>query len=99
MLHVPDIVVLDACVLYPASLRDFLLCLAEQRGLRPAWSDDIVDEFVRNILKDRPDLTMRQLRRSVDAMNAAFPEALVTGHSHLTATLTLPDPEGADIDH
>ena len=36
---------------------------------------------------------MRLLRKSVDAMNAAFAEALVTGHSHLTGTLTLPDPD------
>lgn len=91
MAGLPDIVVLDACVLYPASLRDFLLCLAEQGCLRPAWSSDIVDEFVRNILADRPDLDRRQLRRTVDAMNAAFPEALAKGYEHVIATLTLPD--------
>jgi len=28
--NVPEIVLLDACVLYPASLRDFLLRLARQ---------------------------------------------------------------------
>jgi len=88
----PDIVVLDACVLYPASLRDFLLCLAEQGCLRPAWSADIVEEFVRSILADRPDLERRQLERTVQAMNAAFPEASVTGYDHIVKTLALPDP-------
>lgn len=92
MATIPVIVVLDACVLYPASLRDFLLCLAEQGCFRPGWSADIVEEFVRNILADRPDLERRQLHRTVQAMNAAFPEACVTGYDPIVKALALPDP-------
>ena len=47
------IVVLDACVLYSAHLRDFLLYLAQQKLYKPRWSDRNNDEWVRNVLKNR----------------------------------------------
>lgn len=39
----------DACVLYPAPLRDFLLRLARQGVVQPRWSDMILDEVFRNV--------------------------------------------------
>lgn len=47
---------LDACVLYPPTLRDILLRLGERRLYRPLWSGEILEEMVWSILRDRPDL-------------------------------------------
>lgn len=47
--------VLDACVLYPASLRDLLLRLAREELYRPKWTDKINDEWKRSLLANRDD--------------------------------------------
>ncbi|MFM7881545.1 MAG: PIN domain-containing protein, partial [Microcystis panniformis] len=47
----------DACVLYAAPLRDFLMRLALTDLFRAKWTDEIHDEWIRNLLKNRPDLT------------------------------------------
>ena len=39
---------LDACVLYPAPIRDILLSLASEGMFRIKWSDMIQDEWLRN---------------------------------------------------
>ena len=42
------------------------------------WTDHIHEEWVRNILKDRPDLSREQLERTLELMNSAVPDWLVT---------------------
>ena len=37
------VAVLDACVLYPAPIRDLLMQLAKQDAFQARWSDDIHD--------------------------------------------------------
>jgi predicted nucleic acid-binding protein len=92
MKNSPFTAVFDACVLYPAPLRDFLMWLALSGRFRARWSDLIHDEWVRNLLKNRPELDPANLQRTVECMNAAVPDALVTGHEALIAGLILPDP-------
>ena len=48
-------VIYDACVLFPAPLRDFLMRLAMTDLYRARWTDMIHDEWTRNVLKQRPD--------------------------------------------
>jgi len=81
----------DSCVLYPAPLRDFLVQLATTGCFRARWSESIHDEWVRNVLKNRPDLTEEQLQRTRALMNHAVPDCIVTGYEHITETLALPD--------
>ena len=50
----PLTVVYDACVLYPAPLRDLLMRLALADVCRARWSDTIHDEWMRNLLRQRP---------------------------------------------
>ncbi|MHC8343000.1 PIN domain-containing protein [Pseudomonas sp. RT6P73] len=83
--------VYDACVLYPAPLRDFLMWLALSGRFRAKWSLEIHNEWKRNLLKNRPDLTAEQLNRTSDLMDQALPDACVTGYEDLIEGLTLPD--------
>ena len=88
---------LDANVLYPAGLRDFLLRLADQYLYAPRWSVDIHAEWIRSILADRPDLTVDVLERTSTVMDRHFPDAVVTGYSARAAGLDLPDPDDIHV--
>lgn len=89
--------VFDACVLYPAPLRDFLLYLALTELFNARWSDDIHDEWIRNLLAKRPDLTPAQLARTRQLMDQAVPDSVVTGYEPLINQLRLPDPDDRHI--
>ena len=87
----------DACVLYPAPLRSLLLYLAGTDLFRARWSAVIHDEWMRNLLAARPDLSPVKLVRTRDLMNAHVPDALVTGFEELIPSLTLPDPNDRHV--
>lgn len=97
MRHSPFTAVYDACVLYPAPLRDLLMWLGLSGLYRARWSAQIHDEWTRNVLKNRQDLTMEQLARTVQFMDRAIPDALVTGHEVLCPGLDLPDPDDRHV--
>lgn len=59
------VAVYDACVLYPAPLRDLLMHLAVSDLFRARWTTRIHDEWMRNLLANRTDLTRAQLERAV----------------------------------
>lgn len=90
-------VLFDACVLYPAPLRDLLMHLALMDLFRARWSDLIHDEWIRNVLKSRPDLKPEQLQRTRDLMNAHVRDCLVTGFESIIPSLTLPDPDDRHV--
>jgi hypothetical protein len=85
------VAIFDACVLYPAPLRDLLIRLALTGLFRAKWSASIHDEWTRSVLANRPDLTPAQLRRTRDLMDRTVPDCLVSGHEGLIAQLNLPD--------
>lgn len=91
MRHSPFTAVYDACVLYPAPLRDFLMWLALSGRFRARWTLEIHQEWKRNLLKNRPDLKAEQLDRTSDLMDQAIPDACVTGYETLIEGLSLPD--------
>ena len=72
-------VLYDACVLYPAPLRDLLLRLALTDLYRARWSEAIHEEWIRAVLRNRPDLSRQQLERTSALMNAHVRDALVDG--------------------
>jgi predicted nucleic acid-binding protein len=82
-------VILDANVLVPMSLRDTLLLAAEVGLYRPHWSDTILDE-VRRTLMRLPKLRLPEERavRLVAKMNEAFPEARIIGYEYLIDGMT-----------
>ncbi len=60
----------DACVLYPAPLRSFLMYLAVTDLYRARWTNDIHEEWMRNVVKDHPDIERAQVEHIRDLMNA-----------------------------
>jgi len=88
---------LDANVLYPAPLRDILLHLASVDLYKPKWTEDIQEEWIRNLLLNREDLNRENLQRTKDAMNSAFPDANIDKYEELIAGLSLPDPDDRHV--
>lgn len=86
MVPAPFRVVLDANVLYPFTLRDTLLRAAAEGLFQVHWSEQILDEATRNLVKDGV-MTTAQATRLRSAMVAAFPEAFVAGHEALIAAM------------
>jgi hypothetical protein len=82
----------DACVLYPAPLRDLLMNLALTGLYRARWTACIHNEWMRHVLENRPDLKREQLERTRQLMDSSVPDCLVTGYEGLESTLHLPDP-------
>jgi hypothetical protein len=91
------IVFYDANVLYPAELRNFLMHLALTGVFGARWSAEVHEEWIRNLLSNRPDLTREQLERTRQLMDKAAPAALVRGYEHLIPGLTLPDPDDRHV--
>jgi len=89
--------VLDACVLYSAPLRDLLLSLAAAGLYRAKWSQQIHDEWIRNLLANRPELDPERLRTTCTRMNIAVPDSLVTGYEDLIGSLQLSDPDDRHV--
>lgn len=90
-------VVYDACVLYPAPLRDLLMHLALTDLYRAKWTARIHEEWIRNVLKNRPDLTQEQLERTCQLMDANVRDCLVTGYEYIIPTLELPDEDDRHV--
>lgn len=90
-------VLLDACVLYPAPVRDLLLYVANAGLYIPKWTDRIHGEWTRNLLRNRPDLTENQLQRTTEAMNRAFSDATVRNYEVLIRSLDLPDRDDCHV--
>lgn len=87
----PFTVIYDANVLYPAPLRDFLMHLALTGVYRARWSALIHEEWKRNLLKNRQDITREQVDKTSQLMDRAIPDALVSNYEPLIEGLELPD--------
>jgi hypothetical protein len=81
------LVLLDANVLYPFTLRDTLLRVAEQRFYQPRWTATILDEVTRNLIKNQ-QVTPAQAERLAAVMTRAFPSAQVEGYQHRVSMMT-----------
>jgi predicted nucleic acid-binding protein len=91
------VVIYDACVLYPAPLRDLLMRLAMADLFQARWTEQIKTEWVRNALANRKDLDAKRLARTCKLMDAAVPDCLVTGYEPIIDAVTLPDPNDRHV--
>jgi predicted nucleic acid-binding protein len=89
---VRECAVLDANVLYAAFIRDVLLSLFAAGLYEAKWTHEIHDEWVRNLLADRPHINPEMLAQTVVRMNGINPSPLVEDYQVIVAQLELPDP-------
>lgn len=85
--HAPFPVVLDANVLIPLSVCDTLLGAAERGLIQIYWTEEILEEVRRNLVKELK-LSEAKAHRRIAAMKEAFPEAMVAGYERLIAAMT-----------
>ncbi|MBA5778475.1 PIN domain-containing protein [Stappia sp. F7233] len=84
-------VILDANVLYPNRMRDILLTMVHKGLFRAMWTDEIMDEWSRNVLANHA-ASEAQIRRTLAVMRDAFEECWVYHHRPLIAGMEgLPD--------
>jgi len=84
------VVVYDACVLYPAPVRDLLMEIAISGLARAKWTERIHQEWMSSLVADRPDIESR-IQQTKKLMDIAIPDALVTHYESLIEGITLPD--------
>jgi predicted nucleic acid-binding protein len=90
-------VLYDACVLYPAPLRDFLVRLAQTGAFRAKWTQHIHEEWIRNAVANNPHLNRDKLEITADKMNKAIMDSLVSNYEPLIDGLELPDPNDRHV--
>lgn len=81
----------DACVLYPASIRSFLIFLDLNDVIKIKWTEKVHEEWMSNLLKNKDTITRNQLERTKKLMNEATIDSTVTGYEKLIENLHLPD--------
>src|SRR5207244_2509788 len=78
------IVIYDANVLYPNTLRDLLIRIAQLPHIvQVKWTDEILDEMLEALRKNLPDISEGKASRLRELMNAAVRDCLVIGYEPL----------------
>lgn len=90
-------VVYDACLFYPAPLRDLMIRLAQMRRFRARWTETIQGEWLTALLRNRPELDEDKLSRTMALINQAVPDCLISGYEPLIEQLSLPDPDDRHV--
>jgi hypothetical protein len=86
MVPAPFVVVVDANVLFPLTLRDTILRAAAAGFYQLRWSAEILEEMERNLVSTGT-MTADKAARLRATMEKYFPEAEVTGYASLVAGL------------
>ena len=79
----------DACVLYPFEVRDILMVAAQTRCFALHWTDAILEECTRNLVKDQL-ATQESMDRMVATMKMMYPHATIplTDYESLIPVMT-----------
>lgn len=88
---------LDTNVLYQVVIRDLLFWFAHFDLHTPRWSQNILDEWVRVIIRNHEGLTQEQLRKQVELSEKVFPYARVEKYENLIDSLQLEDPDDRHV--
>ena len=91
---------LDACVLYPPTLRDVVLTIAEAGLCQIRWSSDVLDEMERNVAKHvrtssirSPEELKAGARYLRGTMEQAFPDAMIERERYTPLIASMPNDE------
>jgi hypothetical protein len=90
-------VVCDANVFYSVVMTDLLLSLGVAELFLPRWTNQIHDEWMRNLRSDRPDLDPAKVERRRQLMDGAIDDCLIEGYEHLIPVLNLPDADDRHV--
>ncbi len=71
--------------------------LSQTMLFQAKWTAAIHDEWIRNLLKNRPDLSSEQLERTRRLMDSTVRDCLIAGYEQLIPTLQLPDPDDRHV--
>jgi hypothetical protein len=93
----PFVVVYDASVLHPSTLRDLLIRLAQSGLVQARWTDQILDETFKSVAERYPDIPPQRLSRTRELMCSAVRGCLVTGYERLIPGINLPDPDDRHV--
>lgn len=88
--------VIDANVLYSTYIRGLLLELADVGYFEVKWSQEILDELERALVRNFPGTEPEQGEK-IRRMQGAFPNAVVTGHLDLLEELERTDPKDRHV--
>lgn len=89
--------VYDANVLFPNTLRDLLLRVAQADLVRAKWTDQILAEMLTALERTRPGIAVEKLEILRSRMNAAVRDCLVLGYEPIAETLDLPDKDDRHV--
>ena len=64
---------------------------------RARWTDQIHEEWISALLRNRPDLNRARLERTRGLMNAHVLDCLVTGYEDLVPSIDCPDPNDRHV--
>ncbi len=87
----------DASVLYPSTLRDLLISIAQDGLVQAKWTDRVLDETFGNLKAKRPDLDSARLDRTRQAMMRAVGDCMVRGYEPLIGAVELPGPDDRHV--
>jgi predicted nucleic acid-binding protein len=93
----PVVAVCDASVLYPFHLRNVIVQAGVDRLVHARWTDEIHDEWMRNLLVNVPGLSVERLNATKQLMSAALPDATVSGYEKHIESISLPDPDDRHV--
>ena len=97
MVDAPFVVILDANVLFSQNVRHLLLYLPRTRLVQLKWTDEILDETMRALARERPDIPAVRLDSLRSLINESTADPLVTGYDGLIDALELPDPDDRHV--
>jgi hypothetical protein len=93
----PVVAIYDACILYPFHLRNIIVQAGVDRLVRARWTEEIHDEWMRNLVANAPGLPIERLEATKQLMNIALPTATVTGYERHIQSVSLPDPNDRHV--
>lgn len=93
----PSVAVFDACILYPFHLRNIVVQAAVDRLVEARWTDEIHEEWIRNLAASTAAVPIERLQVTRQLMNGALPAATVRGYEGYISAVNLPDPDDRHV--
>lgn len=83
--------ILDANILFSPTLRDLFIEMSCNHLFHARWTDKIHDEWMRAVVKQRPDIPQEALLNVKELMDQSVPDCLIEDFEPLIESLSLPD--------